>query len=114
MAKNSAKQNVAQPESKKAKTSGAVIGTVVSDKMNKTRVVQVMRMVKHPLYGKYMRRYSKMYVHDMENQSRTGDVVKIKQARPLSKLKSWTLVEVVRRAELGLPVPGNGLEETSN
>jgi small subunit ribosomal protein S17 len=111
MAKTSAKQSVAKEEPKKAKSSRAISGKVISNKMDKTIVVQVLRMVKHPVYGKYMRHYSKMYVHDAENQSREGDVVKIKQSRPLSKLKSWTLVEIIRRAELGSV---NELDETSN
>jgi len=114
MANKSAKQSVAVEEPKKTGTARAVTGKVVSSKMNKTIVVQVMRMVKHAVYGKYMRHYSKMYVHDAENQSKEGDVVKIKQSRPLSKLKSWTLVEIVRRADLGLEAPVNDLEETSN
>ena len=83
----------------KKATSRLISGTVISDKMNKTIVVQVMRLVKHELYGKYLRKYSKMYVHDEENQCRTGDVVKIKESRPLSKLKRWVLVEIVRRAD---------------
>jgi len=102
MAKNNAKKDVAPVESKKTKSARAIVGTVVSNKMDKTIVVQVMRMVKHPLYGKYLRHYSKMYVHDVDNQSKAGDVVKIKQTRPISKLKCWTLVEVVRRGEAGL------------
>ena len=76
-----------------------IMGTVVSDKMNKTIVVQVERKVKHPLYGKYVRRFSKMYVHDEDNTCRTGDVVVIQQSRPLSKTKRWKLVEVVKRQE---------------
>ena len=102
MVKKTAKKAEApSAEPKKAGAKRAVIGTVISNKMNKTRVVQVMRLVKHPMYGKYLRHYSKMYVHDADNQSREGDVVRIKQTRPLSKLKSWTLVEVVRKAETG-------------
>jgi small subunit ribosomal protein S17 len=76
-----------------------VIGKVISDKMNKTIVVQVERKVKHPQYGKYVRRFSKMYVHDEENMSRVGDVVRIQQSRPLSKTKRWKLVEVLKREE---------------
>ena len=114
MATTSAKQNEAQLEPKKSGAARAIIGTVVSSKMDKTIVVQVMRMVKHPVYGKYQRHYSKMYVHDMENQSKEGDVVKIKQARPLSKLKCWTLVEIVRRSELGLEETEKETDETSN
>lgn len=102
MAKKAVKKaDAQQAEPKKAGSRRAITGTVISNKMNKTIVVQVMRMVKHPMYGKYLRHYSKMYVHDADNQTREGDVVRIKQVRPLSKLKSWTLVEVVRRAEAG-------------
>lgn len=101
MGKKAAKNTEMQAEPKKAGSRRAITGTVISNKMDKTIVVQVMRMVKHPMYGKYLRHYSKMYVHDADNQTREGDVVRIKQIRPLSKLKSWTLVEVVRRAEAG-------------
>lgn len=77
----------------------SLTGTVVSCKMNKTIVVQVMRLVKHPLYGKYLRHYSKMYVHDEDNQCHEGDVVKIQQTRPISKTKRWKLLEIVRRSD---------------
>lgn len=80
-------------------TQHTVIGTVVSDKMNKTIVVQIERKVKHPLYGKYVRKFSKMYAHDEENTCRSGDIVRIKQSRPLSKTKRWALVEIVKREE---------------
>lgn len=80
----------------------SVVGTVTSTKMNKTVVVQVMRMVKHPLYGKYQRHFSTMYVHDADNQCQSGDVVKIQETRPMSKTKRWKLVEIVRRAAQGL------------
>ena len=76
-----------------------VTGKVVSNKMNKTVVVQIERRVKHPLYGKYMRRFSKMYAHDNENVCQIGDVVVIKQSRPLSKTKSWVLVRVLEKNE---------------
>lgn len=100
MTKNSAKQKAVEQQAPEAeKTSRGIIGTVLSSKMNKTIVVQVMRMVKHPLYGKYLRHYSKMYVHDADNQCQTGDVVKIQQTRPISKSKRWKLVEVVRKSE---------------
>lgn len=72
------------------------IGKVISNKMNKTIVVQIERKVKHPLYGKYMRRYSKMHAHDESNQCKIGDVVEIKQCRPKSKLKHWDLVQVIK------------------
>lgn len=76
-----------------------IIGKVVSDKMNKTIVVQVERKVKHPLYGKYVRRFSKMYAHDEDNACKIGDLVVIQQSRPLSKMKRWTLLEILKREE---------------
>ena len=82
-----------------AKTAHSIIGQVVSNKMNKTIVVQIERKVKHPMYGKYVKRTSKMYVHDEDNASRIGDVVRIQQTRPLSKTKRWKLVEIVKREE---------------
>jgi len=76
-----------------------VIGKVISNKMDKTIVVQVERKVKHPLYGKFMRRFSKMYAHDDKNTGQIGDTVLIKQHRPLSKTKHWILVEVLNKSE---------------
>lgn len=76
-----------------------VTGKVVSNKMDKTIVVQVERKVKHPLYGKYVRRFSKMYAHDDKNECQTGDLVMIKQSRPISKTKRWTLVEILKKEE---------------
>ncbi len=73
-------------------------GTVVSDKMNKTRTVRVTRTVKHPFYGKVMTKSSKFHIHDESNQSREGDVVEITSTRPISKLKRWRLVRVVKAA----------------
>ena len=81
------------------KLSRTIIGVVVSDKMNKTIVVQIERKVKHPLYGKYVRRFSKMVAHDEANTCRIGDTVLIQQSRPLSKTKRWKLVEVLKRQE---------------
>ncbi|MBV9575185.1 MAG: 30S ribosomal protein S17 [Gammaproteobacteria bacterium] len=77
----------------------SAIGRVVSNKMNKTIVVQIERKVKHPLYGKYIRRFSKMYAHDEDNTCQIGDLVLIQQSRPLSKIKRWILVEVLKREE---------------
>jgi small subunit ribosomal protein S17 len=74
-------------------------GVVVSDKMNKSIVVMVERRVKHPKYGKYMKRVSKIHAHDEQNTSHPGDLVEIKECRPISKLKRWELVEVKQRAE---------------
>ncbi len=73
-------------------------GEVVSDKMDKTIVVRVDRRFRHPLYKKVMTRSKKLYAHDAEGKAKTGDVVKIRETRPLSKLKRWELVEVVRQA----------------
>lgn len=81
------------------KSSRTITGKVISNKMNKTIVVQVERRVKHPLYGKYVRRFSKMYAHDEENTCRIGDLVVIKQTRPLSKTKRWALVEILKKEE---------------
>lgn len=74
------------------------IGTVASDKMDKSRVVVVERSVKHPLYKKYIKKTSKFMAHDEENQSHTGDLVKIMETRPLSRRKRWRLVEILERA----------------
>lgn len=74
-------------------------GRVTSDKMDKTITVAVERLVKHPVYGKYVRRTTKLHAHDERNECHMGDLVTIKQCRPLSKTKSWTLVAVVERAE---------------
>lgn len=84
---------------KESNSTRTTTGKVISDKMNKTIVVEVERKVKHPLYGKYVRRFTKMYAHDEENSSRIGDIVVIKQSRPLSKLKRWVLVEILKREE---------------
>jgi len=78
-----------------------VIGTVISNKMHKTIVVEVERKVKHPLYGKYMKRFSKMHAHDEKNTCAIGDVVMIQQSRPLSKTKHWILVEITRKVGQG-------------
>jgi small subunit ribosomal protein S17 len=93
-------QNSQQEVSNERSTSQRTVeGRVVSDKMNKTVVVQVERKVKHPLYGKYVRRFSKMYAHDEENTCRIGDLVLIQQSRPLSKTKRWKLIEIIKREE---------------
>lgn len=76
-----------------------VTGRVVSDRMDKTATVLIERKVKHPVYGKYIRRSTRLHVHDAENTCREGDTVTIEQCRPMSKSKSWRLVEVVGRSE---------------
>lgn len=70
-------------------------GRVVSDKMEKSIVVAIERFVKHPIYGKFIKRTTKLHVHDENNECGIGDVVEIRECRPLSKTKSWTLVRVV-------------------
>lgn len=75
-------------------------GRVVSDKMEKSIVVAIERTVKHPIYGKFIKRTTKLHVHDENNECGTGDVVEIRECRPLSKTKSSTLVRVVEKAIL--------------
>lgn len=72
-----------------------VVGKVVSDKMQKTIVVVVERTVKHPKYGKIMKRRTRLHAHDENQVCKIGNTVKIQESRPLSKLKSWVLVEVI-------------------
>lgn len=76
------------------------IGIVVSDAPNKTIVVRVERRYAHPLYGKVVRNSKKFYAHDELNDAHTGDQVRIEETRPLSKLKRWRLVEVIKRGEV--------------
>jgi small subunit ribosomal protein S17 len=75
------------------------IGVVVSDSMDKSIVVAVKRKVKHPIYGKFINKTRKLMVHDEENTCKVGDTVKISETRPLSKNKSWRLVEIIERAK---------------
>jgi small subunit ribosomal protein S17 len=75
------------------------IGEVISDKMSKTVVVRVERRVAHPRFRKIVTRYSKHYAHDEKEQATVGDMVRIREMRPLSKLKRWTLVEVVQKSK---------------
>ncbi len=75
-------------------------GRVVSDKMDKTRVVAVERVTRHPLYGKIIRRTKKYKMHDETNESRVGDVVRMMETRPISKDKRWRLVEIMRKSKL--------------
>ena len=85
----------------KAETKGArtLTGKVVSNKMNKTIAVEIERLIKHPRYGKYIRRTTKLLAHDEKNESREGDVVMISPCRPMSRRKSWALVSVVEKAD---------------
>ncbi len=75
------------------------IGVVVSDKMDKSILVEIKRKVKHPIYGKFVSKTKKLMAHDEENSSNIGDTVRIMETRPLSKNKSWRLVEIIERAK---------------
>lgn len=75
-------------------------GRVVSDKMDKSIVVAIERMVKHPIYGKFVKRTTKVHAHDENNDCGLGDKVEIAECRPLSKTKSWTLVKVLEKAKI--------------
>ena len=101
------------PETTKTETGAGrknLIGQVVSTKMAKTIVVEVMRQKAHPLYRRVMAKSKKFYAHDEEQTAQLGDFVRIEETRPLSRLKRWRLKEVVRRATL---VPGAGAKETT-
>src|ERR1035438_5627340 len=74
------------------------VGVVTSDKMQKTRRVEIPRLEKHPRYGKYIKRRTICYAHDENNESHAGDTVEIMESRPMSKLKCWRLVRVVKKA----------------
>lgn len=82
----------------KTKQLRTVEGRVVSNKMNKTVTVLVERQVKHALYGKYLRRSTKLHAHDEDNACNEGDVVRVAECRPMSKTKNWQVVEVITRA----------------
>lgn len=74
-------------------------GVVVSDKMDKTISVQVERRLRHPIYGKFVKRTKKFFAHDEQNECKIGDIVRIMETRPLSKNKCWRLVEIIERAK---------------
>ena len=84
--------------SKENKVQRTVVGRVVSDKMDKTVSVAIERKIKHPVYGKYIRRTTKVLAHDAANECKTGDRVAISESRPISKNKSWSVVNIVERA----------------
>ncbi len=80
------------------KTNRTLDGRVISNKMDKTVTVLVERRVKHPLYGKFMLRSTKIHAHDEDNACSEGDVVRVEQCRPLSKTKTWRLLEILEKA----------------
>ena len=85
---------IAKTEARKKK----LVGVVVSDKMDKTIVVEVARRVRHPRYKKVIMKYKKFYAHDDKGEAGMGDMVRLVESRPMSKLKRWTLEAVVRKA----------------
>ncbi len=87
-----------QPEGPVRNRRRVIVGVVVSDKTNKTRVIDVERRVRHPFYEKIVTRRSRFYAHDEGNESREGDLVEIMSMRPLSRLKRWRLVRVLKTA----------------
>jgi small subunit ribosomal protein S17 len=89
------------------------IGVVTSDKMNKTRRVQVERLVKHPDYGKYIRRRTVCHAHDESNQSHVGDKVEIMETRPISKTKRWRVVRVIAQGEAVVDAVGMGEQKAA-
>jgi small subunit ribosomal protein S17 len=88
-----------------------VVGEVMSNRMKKTIVVQVTRKKSHPFYGRVIARNKKFYAHDEKNEAHVGDVVRLEETRPLSKLKRWKLKDIVRKATL---VPEAATEAASN
>jgi small subunit ribosomal protein S17 len=102
MEKEQAKEQPKRPQRRTA------VGVVTSDKMSKTRSVEIPRLVKHARYGKYIRRRTICHVHDEKNESHQGDMVEIMESRPMSKTKHWRLVRVVTKAPVAAPL----VEET--
>ena len=84
--------------SEETKVQRTIVGRVVSDKMDKTVSVAIERLIKHPVYGKYIRRTTKVLAHDASNECKPGDRVKISACKQISKNKSWSVVDVVERA----------------
>ncbi len=80
------------------KVQRTIVGRVVSDKMDKTVSVAIERLIKHPVYGKYIRRTTKILAHDAANECKPGDRVAISECRPISKNKSWSVVNIVERS----------------
>jgi len=81
-----------------AKVARTLTGKVVSDKMDKTVTVLIERRVKHPIYGKYTTKSSKIHAHDEKNECKMGDIVTVSESRPLSKTKTWALLKIEERA----------------
>jgi len=92
-------QSNTAPAAAEKKGSRTLTGRVVSDKMQKTVAVEIERLIRHPTYGKYIRRTTKLLAHDENGESHIGDLVTIAPCRPLSRRKSWRLVQVLEKAE---------------
>ena len=90
--------NAADSTNQAEKVQRTLIGSVTSDSMDKSITVTIERRIKHPVYGKYIKRSTRLHVHDENNECGKGDVVMIEQCRPMSKTKSWRLVQVVEKA----------------
>ena len=99
-------ENTGQHERRKQ-----VVGEVISNRMNKTIVVEATRKKSHPLYSRVISIGKKFYAHDEKNEAHVGDVVRLEETRPLSKLKRWRLKEIVRKTAL-VPEVSTGVEET--
>lgn len=84
--------------SEQANTARSVSGRVISNKMDKSITVEIERRVKHPLYGKFIKRRTRLHAHDANNECGQGDLVQIEECRPMSKTKSWRLVKVIEKA----------------
>jgi len=89
---------MSEQENTAAESNRIVTGRVISSAMDKSVTVLIERRVKHPLYGKFMRRSTKLHAHDENNECNAGDWVRVEQCRPLSKTKCWRLVEIVEKA----------------
>src|SRR5437773_4169446 len=85
------------------------VGVVTSDKMSKTRRVEIARLVKHARYGKYIRRRTICHVHDEKNESHQGDTVEVMESRPLSKTKHWVLLRIVRKGPAAAALPAEAV-----
>jgi len=102
---------MAEPTQKAQGRRKEVVGEVVSNKMHKTIAVQVTRKKSHPFYGRVVARNKKFYAHDEKNEAHVGDVVRIEETRPLSKLKRWKLKDIIRKAAL---LPDTPAETAAN
>ncbi|RLA81922.1 MAG: 30S ribosomal protein S17 [Deltaproteobacteria bacterium] len=89
------------------------VGTVISDKMDKTVVVRVERLVQHPKYKKYIKRYTKYKAHDEKNECRAGDKVLIIETRPLSKTKRWRVMRILEKAAEEVPVSHDSADDSA-